>query len=342
MAFGLLFLVAGAEMMVRGAVALAARLKIRPLIVGLSIVAFGSSAPQLAVSLRAVTEGAPDIAVGSVIGGNIFSVLVTLGCCALITPLRVSRQVVRMDLPLMIAANVLVFALVLNENLGRFEGAVLLVGLAVYLLILLRQSQRHGRTFSNRGSPPHPLRSGALFLVGSAVMIQGSHWLLEGTVEVATDLGLSERIIGLTVVGVGAALPEFATCMLAVMRGQRDLAVGNVIGSNLFNLLGVLGLSAVVAPEALSISPNALSFDLPVMLGVTVLVLPLFYAGHQITRLEGLVMLGLYAAYGLHVITFTFGMPQANRLEHLMLFYVLPILAVILFWRGTATWRKRH
>ncbi|MFF7707043.1 calcium/sodium antiporter [Pseudomonas sp. NPDC007930] len=337
-ALGLVMLLAGAECLVRAAVGLASRLNLRPLILGLTVVALGSSAPQMAIAYRATELGAGDIALGSVFGGLIFSVLATLGLCALLTPLRVSRPVVVNDLPLMVAATALVYGLCLNQTLGRAEGALLLVGLAGYLWLVLGQSRRHGRSWSRQGTPSTLLTPALLALFGLAGTLLGSRWLLGATLDVATDLGLSERIVGLTAVAICASLPEMAMSLMAVLRGERDLAVGNVIGSNLFNLLGVLGFTALAAP--LSVSPNALDFDLPVMLGVTLLAMPLFYAGYRITRLEGLLLLGLYAAYGLHLLAFTFGMPLAGRLEH-WLWRGLPLLAAVVAWGAWRTWRRR-
>ncbi len=338
---GLLLLIAGAESLVRGAVRLAAALKIRPLVVGLGVVALGSSVPQLAVSLQATFVGTPDIAVGSLVGSNIFSLLVTLGLSALIIPLRVSRQLLRLDIPLLIAASALVFGLALNEQLGRLEGGVLLLALVGYLGILWRQSRHPGRVAAAQGTAPW-LKCLGMMLAGLLLLGAGSHWLLEAALELATDFGLSDRVIGLTIVAVGTSLPELATSLVAAFRGHREIAVGNVIGSNLFNLLGVLGLTAVLAPAPLSVSPNALDFDLPVMLGVTLLCLPLFYSGYRVTRIEGLVLLGLYVAYGLHVVAFTTGMPLAARLEELMLFYVLPVLAAVVLWGTLRAWRRQH
>ncbi|WP_442965540.1 calcium/sodium antiporter [Pseudomonas sp. RIT-PI-a] len=338
---GLLLLIAGAEWLVRGAVRLAAALKVRPLVVGLGVVALGSSVPQLAVSLQATFVGTPDIAVGSLVGSNIFSLLVTLGLSALIIPLRVSRQLLRLDIPLLIGASALVFGLAWNEQLGRLEGGILLLGLVGYLGVLWRQSRHPGRVATPQGTAPW-LKCLGMMLGGLLLLVAGSHWLLEAALELATDFGLSDRVIGLTIVAVGTSLPELATSLVAALRGHREIAVGNVIGSNLVNLLGVLGLTAVLAPAPLSVSPNALDFDLPVMLGVTLLCLPLFYSGYRVTRVEGLVLLGLYAAYGLHVVTFTTGMPLAARLEELMLFYVLPVLAAVVLWGTLRAWRRQH
>ena len=341
---GLFLLIAGAELMVRAAVRLAARLHVRPLIIGLTIVALGSSAPQMAVSLQAVQAHTPDIAVSSVIGSSIFNILVTLGLSALIIPLRVSRQLVRLDIPLMIGASLLVFVLAWNEELGRFDGILLLGALALYLGLLLRQSRHSARPHSDQPHDPQaPWFTSLLMIVGGlGMLVFAGHLLLGAAVVVATDLGFSERVIGLTVVAVGTSLPELATSLIAALRGQRDIAVGNVIGANLFNLLGVLGLTALIAPTPLSVSPNALDFDLPVMLGVAALCLPVFYSGYRVTRAEGLLLLCLYLAYGLHVVSFTTGMPLAGKLERLMLFYVLPTLLAFLFFTSVRAWRRQH
>lgn len=340
----MLLLIVGAELLVRAAVRLVAHLKVRPLIIGLTIVAFGSSAPQMTVSLQATLAHNTDIAVGSVIGSSIFNILVILGLSALIRPLRVSRQLVRLDIPLLIGASALVFALAWNETLTPLDGIVLLAALVLYLGLLLRQS----RHTPHAPAVPHPpprtpwMRSALLILMGLVALIGAGHLLLDAAVDLASELGLSERVIGLTVVAISTSLPQLATSLLAALRGQRDIAVGNVIGGNLFNLLGVLGFTALVAPSPLSVSPNALDFDLPVLLGVTLLCLPVFYSGYRVTRAEGLLFLALYLAYGLHVASFTTGMPLAGKLEHLMLFYVLPALLAFLLFTSVRAWRRQH
>ena len=340
---GLVMLIAGAELLVRCAVRIAASMKVRPLLMGLTVVALGSSAPQMTVSLQAALNDTSDIAVGSVIGSNIFSVLVTLGLSALIIPLRVSRQLVRLDIPLMIIASGLVFALALNKELDRLDGVLLLCGLGGYLALLLRQSRHSGHHHISQHAPKTSWLHNVLMMLCALLLLGfAGHMLLGAALEVATELGLSERIIGLTIIAVCTSLPELATSLIAALRGQREIAVGNVIGSNVFNLLGVLGFTALVAPTSLSVSPNALAFDLPVMLGVAVLCLPVFYTGYRVTRAEGLLFLGLYLAYGLHVVSFTTGMPLAAKLEHMMLFYILPALLVFLLFSTLRAWRRQH
>ncbi|WP_133752165.1 calcium/sodium antiporter [Pseudomonas sp. LP_7_YM] len=344
---GLLLMIIGADLSVRAAVALAALLKTRPLFLGLTVVALGSSAPQMAVGLQAALTDSTDIAVGSVIGSNIFNILVTLGLSALIIPLRVARQLVRVDLPLMIGATALVTGLAWNGVLSKLDGVILLLAMAGYLAVVVRQFAHGARHFSahdettRRKVWPILGRLG-LMACGLTLLILGSHLLVESAVVVAQDLGLSERVIGLTVIAVATSLPALMTSLIAALRRERDIAVGNIIGSNLFNLLGVLGLTSLIASGPLSISPNAMDFDLPVMLGVAVLCLPLFYSGYRITRLEGLLLLGLYAVYGLHIISFATGMPLAERLERLMTHYALPTLGVCVLVSTVRAWRRQH
>ncbi|MDO7928468.1 calcium/sodium antiporter [Pseudomonas sp. KFB-139] len=343
MVSGLLLLLIGAELSVRAAVRMASILNIRPLIIGLTVVALGSSAPQMAVSLQAAFSDSTDIGVGSVIGSNIFNVLVTLGLCALIIPLRVARQVLRIDIPLMIGASLLVIGLSWNGEFSKFDGVLLLGALLACLVIVLRQAShgaRHGHTHSTE--KPRSLTCIALLVCGLLLLASGGHLLVDAAVVVAINLGLSERIIGLTLIAIVTSLPALMTSLIAALRGERDIAVGNVIGSNLFNLLGVLGLTALISPVPLTISPNALVFDLPIMLGVAVLCLPLFYAGYRITRLEGLLLLALYLTYGLHIVSFSTGMLLAERLEHLMIQFILPLLGTAVAFGIVKAWRRQH
>ncbi|MBX8489510.1 calcium/sodium antiporter [Pseudomonas cichorii] len=343
MVSGLLLLLIGAELSVRAAVRLASILRIRPLIIGLTVVALGSSAPQMAVSLQAAFSDSTDIAVGSVIGSNIFNVLVILGLCALIIPLRVARQVLRIDIPLMIGASLLVIGLSWNGEFSKLDGVLLLGTMLGCLFIVLRQAghgARHGHTHSTE--KPRSLTCIALLTSGLLLLAFGGHLLVDAAVVVAMNLGLSERIIGLTLMAIVTSLPALMTSLIAALRGERDIAVGNVIGSNLFNLLGVLGATALISPVPLSISPNALVFDLPIMLGVAVLCLPLFYAGYRITRFEGLLLLALYLTYGLHIVSFSTGMLLAERLEHLMLQFILPLLGIAVAFGIVKAWRRQH
>jgi cation:H+ antiporter len=331
---GLALLIFGAEVLVRGASRLATAIGISPLVVGLTVVAFGTSSPEIAVSLQSAFTGRPEIALGNAVGSNIFNVLLILGVSALIAPLVVSKQLVRLDVPIMMAASLLLFLLALDGRLGRLEGALLFLGALFYLgfTVIKSRQENSGVKVKDEITPPGGVlvNVGAVVL-GLALLVLGSRWLVAGAVALATVLGVSELIIGLTIIAAGTSLPEVATSVIASLRGERDIAVGNVIGSNLFNILVVLGLTALVAPEGIPVPASALAFDLPIMTAVAFACLPIFFTGYRIDRWEGGLFLGYYLAY----ILFLF----LNATEHaalpyfnaVMLAFVLPLTAVTLF-----------
>ncbi|MCQ4288690.1 calcium/sodium antiporter [Pseudomonas stutzeri] len=350
---GLILLVLGAEALVRGASQLAARFGISPLIIGLTVVAFGTSAPETAVSVQAAMSGSGDIAVGNVIGSNIANILLILGLSALVAPLLVSRQLVRLDVPVMIGAGVLTFALAWNGRVSRLDGCILLVFLLLYTAFLIIASRREKKRerldeFAIEYGPagqPKPLGwliQLSMVLLGLILLVAGSNLLIDGAVALARALGLSELVIGLTVIAVGTSMPELATSLLAVYRGQRDIAVGNVVGSCIFNLLLVLGAGAVVSAEGLSISPNALAFDFPVMLAVFGACLPIFFSGYRINRWEGAMFFGYYLAYTLYLVMFSTGLPSIDLLRHAMTWYVLPLTAMTLFVIFLRAWKHQR
>lgn len=303
---GLLLLVLGADLLVRGASRLSLSFGISPLVVGLTVVAFGTSAPELAVSLQGALSGQGDIAVGNVVGSNIFNVLFILGVSALVTPLVVHRQVVLQELPVMLAVSLLLWGLAANGLIGRAEGALLAGLLVVYVLMLYRQVRRQP-VGSEPGAEAELPAGGRwldrlwvqllLIVLGLALLVLGSRWLVAAAIGFAARLGISELVVGLTIVAAGTSLPEVATSVMAALRGQRDIAVGNVVGSNIFNILGVLGLSALFAPEGLAVATQALRFDLPLMVGVAALCLPVLLSGHRISRGEGALLLAAYVGY---------------------------------------------
>ncbi|OHC31832.1 MAG: sodium:calcium antiporter, partial [Pseudomonadales bacterium RIFCSPLOWO2_02_FULL_63_210] len=312
---GLVLLVAGAEVLVRGAAKLAAQFGIPPLVIGLTVVAFGTSAPETAVSIQAAMNGSGDLAIGNVIGSNIANVLLILGMTALIAPLIVSRQLIRLDVPIMIGASLVVYALAWDGGLSRLDGALLFAGVVAYSGFLIISSLRDksaaaddefAKEFGLHQAPkPYAwLINLVLIVAGLVLLVSGSNFLVEGAVSLARALGLSELIIGLTVVAIGTSLPELATSIMAAFRGERDIAVGNIVGSNIFNLLCVLGLASLVSPLAISVSPNALAFDFPVMIAVAVACLPIFFSGYRINRWEGLLFLAYYLAYTLYLVLF--------------------------------------
>lgn len=305
-------LVVGAEAMVRGASRLAIALGVSPLIVGLTVVSFSTSSPELAVSVQSSLANQADIALGNVVGSNIVNVLIVLGASALIIPLIVHQQLVRLDVPIMIGVSVLTLVFSLDGNISQFEGVLLVGGLVLYMLVMVylsrRQKQAGTEDFDREYSDnkPRGMRAMALNLgfiaLGLVLLVVGSGWMVDGAVQIARLLGISELIIGLTVVAVGTSLPEIVTSIVAALRGERDIAVGNVVGSNIFNILGVLGLAAVASSSGVAVSPAALSFDLPIMIVVALICLPIFFSNYHVERWEGALFVALYIAYIAHMI----------------------------------------
>lgn len=304
---GLALLVYGAELLVKGASQLAVQMAVPPLVIGLTVVAFGTSTPELAVSLSSSLSGQPELALGNVLGSNVFNILFILGLSALITPLVISQQLVRFDVPVMIAISVLMWILSWDDQLSRWDGGLLLGILGVYLGVLLRLGRGEelveeipvAEDLTEKS--PSGLKSMArhclYILLGMTLLISGSRLLVMGAVALAAALGLSELVIGLTVVAIGTSTPEGITSIVACLRGYPDLSVGNMIGSNILNILAVLGLTSLVAPDGLSIPLEAQQFDIPVIIVVALACLPIFATGHRIARWEGLVFLAYQVLY---------------------------------------------
>ena len=336
---GGVLLIAGAELLVRGASRLALAAGISPLVVGLTVVAFGTSSPELAVTVSSAYAGEADVALGNVVGSNIFNVLFILGISALIAPLVVAHQLVRLDVPIMIGASVLALLLALDGRIGRLDGLLLFGGILAYTVFLIRQSRRETLAAQTpdgampagekQGGGAWPLNLG-LIGIGLALLVFGARWLVEAAVTTATTLGVSELVIGLTIIAAGTSLPEVATSVLASLRGERDIAVGNVVGSNIFNLLAVLGLGSIVAPAGVAVSRGALTFDIPVMIAVAVATLPIFFTGYAIARWEGGVFLLYYVAYTMYLVLDAAEHHALNEFGAAMAWFVLPLTALTL------------
>jgi cation:H+ antiporter len=337
--FGLIFLIAGGELLVRGASRLAAIMKISPLAIGLTVVAFGTSSPELAVSIQSAFSNNADLALGNVVGSNIFNVLFILGISALITPLVVDSRLIRWDLPLMVGISVALLLLSMDRRISRLDGLIFFLGLITYIYWCVRQSRRESNTASgvlaeiaSDDRTDKFTVAAQLFLVtaGLGLLGVGSHLLVGGSVFVAEKLGVSELIIGLTVVATGTSLPEIVTSIVAALRGEREIAVGNVVGSNIFNILGVLGLSSVLSPTGISVPAAAIRFDIPVMIATAVACLPIFFTGNLIARWEGGVFFGYYIAYLTYLILVATQSGVTRTFESVMILFVLPLTAVTL------------
>lgn len=297
---GLVLLYFGAEWLVKGACALGMRVGLTPLVIGLTVVAFGTSAPELAVSLQAGFDGRGDLALGNVVGSNVANIALILGVAALARPLAVQAQIVRIEAPLVIVASLILCGLLYNGVLGRVEGGLLFAALVAYIVYSVRAA-KHETAATNAGyeahvqKPTRPTWQYALVvLVGLVVLVVGANLLVGGAVAIARTLGLTEALIGLTIVAIGTSLPELATSALASFKREGDIAVGNVLGSNLFNILCVLGLTAFVVPLAVG---DISWLDLGVMVAFALVALPIFRSGFVISRVEGALLVAGYAAY---------------------------------------------
>jgi cation:H+ antiporter len=302
---GIALLYGGAEGLVRGSSALALRLGLTPLVVGLTVVAFGTSMPELIVSVDATLAGRGSIALGNVVGSNIGNIALILGISALIAPLAVRARIIRLDLPILLAATLLMVVLVADGTVGRGGAGILLAALLAYTGFTLWNARRESAAVAAEfaaGVPRvgrHAAVDAALLLGGLALLVAGARLLVIGAVAVAEDAGMSEAVIGLTIVAIGTSLPELATSAVAAWRGEGDLAIGNVLGSNIFNILGILGVAGMVRPIA---GEGIGAVDLGVMLALTLLLLPMMWTGRRVSRGEGAVLLLAYGAYLGHLL----------------------------------------
>ncbi len=337
---GLGLLILGAEWLVRGASRLAAKVGISPLVIGLTVVAFGTSSPEMAVSVQSSLAGQADIAVGNVVGSNIFNVLFILGVSAIITPLIVQQQLIRLDVPIMIGVSLVTYFMSVDGVIGRFEGFLLFVGIIAYTIFLIIQSRKESKAVEDEyaqefaakqetGWKPWVINIG-LVVLGLVLLVQGSNWLVDSAISIARWLGLSELIIGLTIVAAGTSMPEVATSITAAIKGERDIAVGNVVGSNIFNILAVLGLSGVVAPSGLPVSAAAEAFDIPVMLAVAIITLPIFFTGKVIARWEGWLFLFFYVAYTVYLVLDSVQHDALPLFNSALLYAIIPLTVVTL------------
>lgn len=298
---GLVLLYFGAEGLVRGSSSLALRLGVGPLLVGLTVVAFGTSTPELVVSLKAAYLGQGDISVGNVVGSNICNIGLILGFSALIIPIKVASQIVRVDTPIMIGVTALALFCLHDGSLSRAEGIVLFVLLVAYVLFSIRLAKQQA-TDPLAGEFSEEIKISkwgvwqdiAFIVAGLVMLVFGARFLVEAAIDIAKAFGLSEAVIGLTIVAMGTSLPEFATSLVAALKKEADIAVGNVVGSNIFNVLGILGISSAVTPLS---SAGITDIDLGVMAGFAVVLWIFSRTGFRITRTEGLILLVAYVGY---------------------------------------------
>ncbi len=353
---GLVLLVVGGEVLVRGASTIATAVGISPLVVGLTVVSFATSAPELAVTLQASAAGSPGLAVGNVVGSNVVNILLVLGVAGLILPLAVHAAVVRRDVPVMIGLSLLFWLMSLDGAVSTVDGAVLVLLLAVYVVWTVVGSRRGIRAESRaRDDEPDDeptaleasrsrrlVVSAVMVAVGVALLVLGARWLVSAATEIASAVGLSDTVIGLTVVAVGTSLPELATSVLAALRGKVEMAVGNAIGSNIFNIGAVMGLTSVVADGGVPVDAAAVGFDLPVMVAVAFAMLPVAFTGFTVARWEAGLFLAYYSAYVAYLLLDSAGHDALPRFSAVMLGFVVPLSALTLVLLSTYELRVRR
>jgi len=353
---GLTALIAGADLLVRGASRLALTLGISPLVVGLTVVSFGTSAPEVAVGVGAVLAGNTDLALGNAVGSNIFNVLFILGLSALITPLVVNIQLIRQEVPIMLGASLLLFLLCSDGRLSLSDGVMLSGLMLTYTVFLVWQSRSQGQAaldeytkeFAPGDAAPWLNRMPVqllLIVIGLGLLVLGSDWLVQASVVFARALGVSDLVISLTIVSAGTSMPEVATSIVAAIKGERDIAVGNVVGSNTFNILGSLGIASMVSGgQGLAVPAAMLNFDLWVMTGAALACLPVFMTGREIARWEGGMFLAYYLAYVAYLVMAAQHHDALGAFSGVMLSFALPLTVVtlvVLALRkpGTGRWR---
>lgn len=343
---GLTLLVLGGEVLVRGASALARRLGLSALIVGLTVVAVATSAPELAVTTGAVLRDEPELALGNVVGSNIGNILLILGIAALLVPLAVRRRLVRVDVPLMVLLTAVLLLMASDGSIGRLDGALLLAAFGGYLVLTVvlgrREAEAETGTTETAGAAetrdnaapedapaPVPRALGAVVL-GIALLVGGARLLVDGATQIAEAFGVSNLVIGLTVVAIGTSLPELAVSVLAALRGRTDLAVGNIVGSNIVNIGLVLGFPALLADGGLPVPAEAVALDLPLMLAAAAALLPIAFTGFVVARWEGGLFLVLYAAYVTFLILAATQHAALSGYTSVMGGFVLPLVAATL------------
>ncbi|MFM8794656.1 MAG: calcium/sodium antiporter [Acidimicrobiales bacterium] len=350
---GVVCLVFGAEWLVRGASTVATKLGVAPIVVGLTVVAFGTSAPELAVSVSGALSGNADVAIGNVVGSNTFNILFILGLSAAISGLAIEQRLLRFDIPLLIVISIVCYVLILDDSVSRIEGVVLFAGIIAYTVWLLRGARKGDipaveteyaqaiEAVEKPGFRKSLTFQVGLILVGLGLLVLGSQLLVNSATEIATALGVSDLVIGLTVVAAGTSLPELATSVMAAVRGQRDIAVGNVVGSNIFNLLCVLGASSAVSSNGVSVNSEVVNLDFPVMLAATVVLLPICWNGFMVKKWEGGLLAAFYVAYVVYLVMEAGDSTAPGQFRAAMMI-IVPLVMMVYFAAGFQGWRRHR
>lgn len=341
---GLIILLAGAEFLVSSSSKVALRFGLSPVLIGITIVAFATSAPEIAVSVDAALAGESTMAIGNVLGSNVANILLILGLSALLSPVLISKRIIRLDIPIMIGITLLVYVLSLDQLISTLDGIILLIVFTAFMIFQIKQAKKEKLLEKNK--PDNEIIHKSLwvqiiwFLLGLALLVGGANLLVDNGVIIARTWGLSELVIGLTIIAIGTSLPEVATSVLAAYRGEQDLSVGNVIGSNIFNLLLVLGLSSIISSTGIEVPRSSLVFDFPFLIAVSIACIPIFFTGFEIARWEGGVFIGYYIAYLSYLILESTQHDLLNEFSIVMGVFVIPITILTLIILVYRFWRR--
>ena len=347
---GLALLIGGADLFLKAVDHFGLKWGVSPLIMGLTVVAFATGAPELAISLQAAANGSADLVLGNIIGSNIANILLILGVAGLIKPLFITRRIIRVDVPIVIAASILLYVLSLDGILTKLDGVLLLGALSAYSVFMFFQIKRHREEeVFEYEEDKEELGKGLFFytknvtflVAGLALIVVGSDWMVDGAVEIARVLGLSELVIGLTIVSIGTSLPEIATSISSAIKNKTEIAVANVMGSNLYNILLTVGLTLVIAPNVLKVSDAAVELDMPFMIAVSMACLPIFYSGFTLSKIDSILYLFYYMAYLGYLVLDATHNPLLPAFGHIMIWFVVPITLIYILIKLFFTLKKK-
>ena len=344
---GLVGLITGAELFLKAVDHFGLKWGVSPLIMGLTVVAFATGAPELAISIKAAFSGSADLVLGNIIGSSIANILLILGITAIISPINITRRVIRIDVPIVITISVVVYLMSIDGGLSTVDGVILLVGFLAYSYFTYVQiknnsneEEKEDEAFQYHLSPDELekgtffyIKNGGLLLIGLALIVLGSNWMVDSAVIIARILGLSELVIGLTIISIGTSLPEVATSLSAARKDNADIAVANVMGSNLYNVLLTLALTLIIAPNVLEVSKDAITLDLPFMVLVSMACIPIFIAGFNLTRVDGALFLSYYVTYLTYLVLNAINSPIVSTMQGVILYAAIPLTILYMMWR---------
>lgn len=348
---GLVILIGGTELFLKSVDKFGAAWSVSPVVMGLTVVAFATGAPELAISLQAAADGRPDLVIGNIIGSNVANILLILGIAGLFKPLNITNRIIKIDVPMVIGASLLLYFLAMDGSLSTVDGLIIIAGLILYSGFMYGQirkdrmaNQRKKEEKPDPGEPITILFYGKyilLLLTGLILIVMGSRWMVEAAVTIAEILGVSELIIGLTIVSIGTSLPEVATSLSSIRKGDSDTAIANVMGSNLYNILLTLGLTVMIAPGALHVSTDAIHLDLPFMVIVAASCLPLFWPGKHIGRPEAAGFLFYYTSYITYLVLIALHHPFKEHMEWGMTWIIIPATVLLIIVKFISDYRTK-